>query len=231
MADSALGSWRLEQPAESRSESPIIHTRGAPGQPTLDNLDKYHIQRSDRLSMSQDILQQHEIQDSVAALREGFTAIRQIRNSRSQGRLVQFPKIPSILSESVVAQEILAGRGVRLKGPVLVRRGGTKADLVVKSKGKELRVEVKGTGKQGFGALGPKDVNADVLVWIAYGAFFEGDSDTPITAHWLHTPRRVVRGGKIPSRISLGEFITRSGRSLKSETLTNPVFLPRRGRN
>jgi len=132
------------------------------------------------------------------------------------GILVQLPKIPSILSESIVASEVQHGRGPMWKGPVQVMPGGAKADLIVKWKSKEFRVEVKGTGRQGFQNLVAKDVAADVLVWVDFGNFFEDEFDSPVVAYWVSKPSSIFPDSM---KISLQNFRKRCGTALRARNI------------
>ena len=129
-----------------------------------------------------------EINEALVAVRASFRAIQQIRRDFHGGRHVQFPRIPSILSESMIAREIRLGRTPLWQEPGASLPGGRSCDILAKVGENEYKVQVKATGSQGFQYLGPKDIVSDVLVWLHFGSFFEKDERLPLECYWLPRP-------------------------------------------
>lgn len=159
--------------------------------------------------MARPLLSNQEVHDTVLALREAFRAISRIREKHAGGCHIQFPRIPAILSESIIAREIRNGRAPWWKNRSQIRRGGRIADLLVSTRPE--RVEVKATGRQGFEEFGPKDIKADVLVWLDFGGYFEDGRGSAI-AYWLRNPGAVFKRRK---KLSLPEFRELAGNRLK----------------
>jgi hypothetical protein len=104
-----------------------------------------------------------------AALIEAFKGVARLRQSHRTAVYIKFPPLPSVFSESVViaAAEALFGPGW------IARFGGADCDVVIEHRsGEARRVEVKATGEHAFQELKDKDLRADVLVWIRFGARF-----------------------------------------------------------
>jgi len=148
------------------------------------------------------LMSDQEIDNAIAALRTLFDFTRQLRKIPG-GRVATYPKLSSSLSESIVAREIREGRAPVWGRDVKLSRGGREADLLVSFGNRTDRVEVKATGRQGFQYLGPKDVAADVLVWLHFGAYFESDKFDPLEAYWLEKPAKVFDS---PRKIALSDF-------------------------
>ena len=110
-----------------------------------------------------------ELTELAALLRRVFDCISQLKAANPAAAPIQYPKLPSIFSESLVL----------LCGPVLfphaknLRRGGAVADILFEAGNITKRVEVKATGQQAFQYFGQKDINADFLVWLAFAEFFQ----------------------------------------------------------
>lgn len=167
-------------------------------------------------TVAQDLLSDEEIHECIEALKTSFAAIQQIRETIRGGHHVQLPKLPSILSESLVAREIRHQRGPFWPTPVVVARGGRDADLVVLNGSVRELVEVKATGRQGFQYFSPKDVATDVLVWIAFGGALEAGKLDAVPAHWVQKPSRFWAGA---TKISLPGFLRAGGKAIATTTL------------
>src|SRR3989442_1719313 len=166
--------------------------------------------------MSRSFMNDPEIKQVLVAVRASFRAIQQIRRDFPGGRYVQLPRIPSILSESMIAREIRLGRTPLWHEPGASMPGGRSCDILAKVEEKEYKVQVKATGSQGFQYLGPKDIVSDVLVWLHFGSFFEKDERVPLECYWLPRPsNRFQRDVKI----SLPKFRQLSGGTLRQRPI------------
>ncbi len=89
------------------------------------------------------------------------------RRVEPMASLIQYPKLPEALTESLAALLLTTGLiALPGYGPVTaVSRGGPEADLIVMVGDTRLRVEVKGT-QAGLTAFNPNDLTADFLVWL-----------------------------------------------------------------
>jgi len=117
-------------------------------------------------------LTKNEMANLIQALRGAFQAISKLRGTDRLASLVQYPKIPPALSESLAFH--LIQDEVILPGLTSLRAGArTESDLVASDpRGRRVAVEVKGTGASAWVYLGPKDYQADYLVWVLFGSFF-----------------------------------------------------------
>ena len=138
--------------------------------------------------MPRPLLNDVEIRETPIAVRASFRAIQRIQLELPGGRHIQLPRIPSILSESIVAREIRLGQAPLWQELGTSSPGGRSCDLLAKVGNKVYKVQVKATGSQGFQYLGPKDIVSDVLVWLHFGAFFEKDDKLPVECYWLPRP-------------------------------------------
>jgi hypothetical protein len=104
------------------------------------------------------------------ALIEVFGAITTLRARNPAARIIKYPSVPSVFSESIV----IAAAG-RIFGPDWrATYGAPMSDVLIEnSVGERKRVEVKATGHHAFQELKTKDLQADVLVWVRFGRRFE----------------------------------------------------------
>jgi hypothetical protein len=112
-----------------------------------------------------------ELKSLIEAFGETCQFISELRARCPIARYVQYPKIPTILSESLAVHAILQGRLLASTGPFSsVIRGGRKADvLAVLMDGQELRIETKASGEEDFATFGKKDYAAHFLLWLRFG--------------------------------------------------------------
>ncbi|MHB8585220.1 MAG: hypothetical protein ACYDDF_05215 [Thermoplasmatota archaeon] len=167
--------------------------------------------------MGQPLLSDVEIAECVAALLSSVEAIQHIQSTMKGGKHVQLPKLPSILSESLVSREIQQGRSPFWNGPLRVARGGRDADLAVTTTDRRHLIEVKATGRQGFQYFYKKDINADFIVWVAFGDGLETGLLEPVPAYWLQTPSRFWVE---PLKISLPAFLKAGGPEIRTTTIS-----------
>ena len=171
---------------------------------------------------SSPLLSPGQIKELLHLLGDSFVRLTRLRKRSALAIHIQFPKIPSILTESIVIQLLSSGELL----PPLRRRGyefklgGKLADIVASNpKHKELKIEVKATARSGFQALSEKDVNADFLIWLHFGdQFIEWGKKLEITHvefELLVCPNPASAGLRA-GKITLERFISsiRLGRSV-----------------
>jgi len=166
------------------------------------------------------ILTPRELLEFISILQSLFQHIRQLRKRHPLAKLLQFPKIPPFLTESL-AVHLINARVIlpSLKTP---RLGGRAADVIAKSRsGADVLVEVKGTGTSAWIMLQPKDLAADHLVWIDYSDFFEVPDRTMVRVH-LIDPKRIRRDRP---RITLKTLAQSVGSSMSSMNIQILEFL------
>ena len=138
-----------------------------------------------------------EIRELISIIRDLFAHHERLRNDNALGTLIQNPKIPSVLSESIVFR--LLESGELLGHPVKPTKSTSGGDLEIQNQsGPPSRVEVKATGKSAFQLLSPKDLDAHHLIWVHFDDFFENASRTEFTIHRTSNVRdKFPHGGKI----------------------------------
>lgn len=98
----------------------------------------------------------------IECLRDVFSFVTALQQKRSIASKIQKPRIPSDFSENLVLY-LLAKKelslGVQVTSAKLDRK---RADLVaLDHSGKEIKIEVKATGKNNFQYFGSKDVQIE----------------------------------------------------------------------
>jgi len=141
-----------------------------------------------------------DLRELAALLRQAFKCISKLKKLKLAARRITYPKLPSAFSESLVVH----------CGPILFPNaknihlgGGHEADVVFDSSNGTKKVEVKATGSKEFQQFGPKDVNADFLVWIAFGSVFENEADDTVRIYVLAKPKRAFPD---KTKITLARF-------------------------
>jgi hypothetical protein len=154
-------------------------TRKSP--PVSEHVDKHRLSREGPRPSSQDrrtearrpnlVLTELEIRELVSNLREVFVWLRDFRQRHRLAEVIQNPKLPSLLTESLVVHRLRGGAIPDLAGYTF-ERAGRKADILACKGNTEVKIEVKSTGVEGFQQLGRKDVAADYLIWLHLGDCF-----------------------------------------------------------
>ncbi len=120
------------------------------------------------------MLNLQEILQLVDALRKTHRFIDNLRHVNPLAKHIQYPKIPTLLSESIAGLTIKKGGLLSDYGKFSnVVRGGKHADLLcINDVNEQIKVEVKASGKSNFATFGPKDYGADVLLWLLFQDVF-----------------------------------------------------------
>jgi len=86
-----------------------------------------------------------------------------LRSRSAAAKYIQFPKIPSKISENLAARLLPK---IGLCDNLEEVSFGQGADLWIRGK---LKIEVKGSGQSEFQTIGPKDWACDALIWLRFG--------------------------------------------------------------
>jgi len=151
-------------------------------------------------------LSRAEIAVLIPIVREVFEYIGQLKRSKPLAKHIQYPKLPSILSESIVLLELQSGRLLPELADAEFSFGGKKADILAQRKSdSELRIEVKATGRNAFQYFGEKDIGCDFLVWVHFGSFFETRRNSAVDALVIRRPSRHFAK---PAKVNLSRIKT-----------------------
>jgi len=117
------------------------------------------------------LLSKNEIGALVRCLSETSQFISKLRDREEIASYVQYPKIPPALSESLAVFAIRENKLLASHGPFkAVKLGGRVADIIATTdSGKTFRIETKAAGTEEFATFGPRDYEADFLLWMLFG--------------------------------------------------------------
>jgi hypothetical protein len=146
--------------------------------------------------------------DISALLRQAFQSIAKLKQRHPVAACIQYPKLPSLLSESLVVN---CGSVLFPNAKNIRLGGGRERDILFGSPKGTMTVEVKATGRSAFQSFGQKDIRADFLVWIAFGAAFEKKDGDPIRVYLLPKPGKIFDR---PRKITLAQFKKEAGGKL-----------------
>lgn len=140
-------------------------------------------------------IEPERVSELVGLVRQAFAFVSGLRKSNPLGKHIQLPKIPSILSESIVLNWFRTDSPIaELRGYEFGLGGRDSADILAEKPGQEPRkVEVKATGKAGFQNFMEKDVRADYIVWLHFGDYFENSARNHVEAYVVVNPRTYFR--------------------------------------
>ena len=112
---------------------------------------------------------------------------------------IQFPKIPPVLSQSIVVHLIRDRRILHQVVNVGAAKFGSRdeADVMIVDGSRTVRVEVKGTGSKAFEHFGEKDLRADYIVWVHFGKYFLGPANEKINVITIRKPSDYFKPGRI----------------------------------
>jgi hypothetical protein len=116
--------------------------------------------------------------------------VTNLRKTNPLGAHIQLPKIPSILSESIVLNWFRADCPIEeLRGCKFALGGRDSADILAEKPGLKSRsIEVKATGQAGFQNFMEKDIRADYIVWLHFGDYFENPARDYVEAYVVTNP-------------------------------------------
>lgn len=125
----------------------------------------------------------------VALMREAFVGIDDLRNKDELAAWIQYPKVPSILSESLCVH-LIGSPSLASMALSKPRLGGKVADIIALADDNNPRkVEVKATARSAFSEFVEKDIQAHYLIWLHFGECFV-DERHRLQAIVLESPSR-----------------------------------------
>lgn len=141
-----------------------------------------------------------EILELDEALIKAYRSHLRLRNRYPAAAQIQFPPIPAVLSESLVAAGVQ-----HILGPGWTASyGGRVSDLVAtKRRHRPVWIEVKATGSSQFQEFKPKDLDADLLVWLNFGPRYQ-DGAGPLEIYCLRKPGKLFPAAR---RLLLSRFV------------------------
>ena len=150
-------------------------------------------------SRKKKVLSLEEMERLQELLNEVFGYITNLKAKHKLAESIQYPKIPSDLSESAVVHL----RHKLFPGSLNARFAGRQADVIVEYPRTTKKVEVKATELHGFEAFGERDILADYLVWVHFGPFFRrGEGE--VVVYCLENPSKAFPR---PLKISIPRFL------------------------
>ena len=139
----------------------------------------------------------------ISQLREFFlswtevvSVVERVKSASPGGSLIQYPKIPQSVSESLAARFLIKSN--TFHKAFEMRRGGS-ADIVVSCDGGVNLVEVKGSGSSEFQTFGQKDYACDLLLWLRFGAVRHLGTRSLVNATLFPKPSESI--GNLGSRV------------------------------
>lgn len=163
-----------------------------------------------------------EVLNLEAAMLATFAAHITVRATHPLAKRIKFPGIPAPFSESIVV--LAASKLFPQYRHYTASAGGKQADVILSppprgavvqgnSPPSIVMVEVKATASRGTLELKTRDVQADFLVWLAFGNRFEGGGD-PISVHVVPSPKTNACLQAVARRVvKLPAFIAAAGHS------------------
>jgi hypothetical protein len=162
------------------------------------------------------LLSPDEMLKLVNLMKEAFDQIARLRTTDPLAEWIQYPKVPSVLSESLIVHLINRGELIAGGPGDHARLGGKKADVLYRCEDlRESKVEVKASAREAFSEFVKKDTLADYLVWVHFGeSFLQG---LPFTAEilFVEAPSQFFNPGKM----TLPRFKALAGAQLQTITV------------
>ncbi len=149
-------------------------------------------------TVTQKILTRKEIWDFILSLKAYFKNLTKLREIDPYAHYIQYPKIPSILSESIIYHLIVDKKILSELDIISAKREHRVADIVLYTEVGTKNVEVKSTGGNAFQNLGKKDINADYLIWLHFDKFFTNEMISEVSMYIVSDPNKYFfKTGKI----------------------------------
>ena len=127
-------------------------------------------------------------------LRTVYDCISDLQKQSSLADDINFPKLPSTLTESLVVHLVRLGVILPEFKGAKIDLGGGRADILVD--GGRAQIEVKGTTENKWVTLGKKDVTADFLVWIYFPDYFTSIVPHSVEVYVFKNPGEYLNMGK-----------------------------------
>lgn len=144
--------------------------------------------------MARQPLNRAQILQAEEALIKAFRSVSTIRRDYGEaGALVQLPRIPPLISESIVywmlkSRPDLITLDFRKSGRDLI---GTATD------GSVIPIEVKATGRQAFQHFGEKDITSKWLFWVHFQRYFEEKEDPIMVYLFREVGNEFLASGRV----------------------------------
>jgi len=149
------------------------------------------------------LLNKQEIFELKNALSEVFDKITNLKENCIMAKNIQYPKIPSLLTESLCIHLIKKGIILDELNDYSIIFGGRLCDVLAQKNKKTKKIEVKSTGHSAFQYLGPKDISSDYLVWIHFDNSFLDNNFDEISVFTIKQPRQFL---KQPRKLTLNKL-------------------------
>ncbi len=147
-------------------------------------------------------LSKQDIESLSQSLKRSFKYLTDQRTSDVLAKYIQFPKIPPILSESLVARLITNKKILSDLAVDKIVINHAQADLVIVTPSHKIMVEVKSTGKSAFQNIGEKDIRSDYLIWVHFNTFFTEEKLDSFEVFIIKHPKRYFTK---PTKINLAD--------------------------
>jgi hypothetical protein len=175
-----------------------------------------------------------EIQQFITLLRGVFAYISDLKDKNPLAADIQYPKLPSRLTESLAVHLLRNGVISELVGYAF-EFGGREADVIGTGGQGRRRIEVKGTTKS-FEYFGPKDIQSDYLLWFDFADLIKGRRENDHFKLYVLTDAKKYFTGPLKIDISkfeqtardhLGIFDYRASSLLEQISKANPTLAGR----
>jgi hypothetical protein len=159
------------------------------------------------------LLSSDEMTRLVALMKQTFEQLGQLRAKDPLAEWIQYPKVPSVLSESLVVHLINRGELIASCPGTHARLGGQTADVLCRqADAAESRIEVKASAREAFSEFVKKDTLADYLVWVHFGESFLQGFSFRAEILFVKTPAQFFTPGKM----TLPRFKAMTGSQLQT---------------
>jgi hypothetical protein len=139
--------------------------------------------------MTRTLLSLDEIKELCEIVSNVFSYIKNLKDEKELSKHIQYPKIPSILSESIIIHLIREGRLLNELTRSRINFGGRVADIITESNPIK-KIEVKATGKSAFEYFGEKDIVSDYIIWVHFAESFINNNFSNIEIFTIRNPRK-----------------------------------------
>ena len=142
------------------------------------------------------ILKKQEIKELLAILTQYFSYFKNVREENPLAELVQYPKLPGLLSESLAYYLLKEKKILEKIGDIKEILHQKEADLYTMTSEKNIKIEIKGTASEGYQRFTEKDTLSDYLIWIYFGEYFKDNLKRIIEVLILPQPQKYFTKGR-----------------------------------
>ncbi|PCI28574.1 hypothetical protein COB55_03705 [Candidatus Wolfebacteria bacterium] len=144
-----------------------------------------------------------EIHKLISLMREGFSYLSKLKEKDPVGKHINYFKVPSTLSESIAIHLLRRQQILPALSDMTFEHNNKEADIVAKNGDDIVNIEIKATAESAFQNLGKKDIQADYIIWLHFGAYFKDVEQTQISAYIITKPELYF---KEPGKINLSKL-------------------------